>query len=204
MIFPGGNTVMNKINALFLCCFLIFCCNKGERSEKSQEKAFEYSEKTQDQEKIIKNINHINRNKSEEKLLKHSKQNRSEEDNYNVILETKWIAPIISTSGRVFFDSLIFKRDCTVVNYSCEFEAKSFGRFDFKYDTVIIKSDISYYPDHITYEEVFKLLLFINTLVPVYAKFGHLDPKTEFDSTYIFYKDTNAVLEEGSESNEKQ
>jgi hypothetical protein len=186
MIFPGGNTVMNKINALFLCCFLIFCCNKGERSEKSQEKAFEYSEKTQ------------------EKLLKHSKQNRSEEDNYNVILETKWIAPIISTSGRVFFDSLIFKRDCTVVNYSCEFEAKSFGRFDFKYDTVIIKSDISYYPDHITYEEVFKLLLFINTLVPVYAKFGHLDPKTEFDSTYIFYKDTNAVLEEGSESNEKQ
>jgi hypothetical protein len=189
---------MNKISVLFLCCFLMFCCNKGEHLEKNQEKTSEYSKQSQDQEKTLKNLK---QNKREGKILKHSKQNGNEEDNYNAILGTKWIAPIISTTGRVFFDSLIFKCDCTLVDYSCEFEGKSFGKFYLKGDTVVVKSNVTYYPDNKTYKHVFKLLLFDDTLMPVYAKFGHQDPKIEFDSTYIFYKDTNTVLEEGKEDN---
>jgi len=192
---------MNKINVLFLCCFLMFCCNKEERLEKSKEKIFEYSKQNQDQEKTLKNLK---QNKSEEKLLKHSKQNRNKEENYNTILRTKWIAPIISISGGTVFDSLIFKSDCTSAYYECGFREKSFGKFYLKGDTVIVKSNITHYPDNITYEHIFKLQLFNDTLRPVYAKFGHLDPKTEFDSTYIFYKDTDIILKEGNESNGKQ
>jgi len=155
---------MNKVYVLFLCCFLLFCCNRGEVLEKNKDNT-----------------------------LKHLKQNKSIEENYKTLLGTKWISPLTSTCGEIVFDSLIFKPDCTSAFYDCEFGEKSLGKFHLKEDTVIIKSDISFYPDHKTYKHVFKLLLFTDTLIPIYAKFGHLDPKTEFDSTYIFYKDTNSV-----------
>jgi hypothetical protein len=119
-------------------------------------------------------------------------QEKTIESNYEEILGTKWIAPIISISRGIVYDSLIFNSDCTSVFYACGFGEKSFGKFYLKSDTVKVKSNITHYPDNIIYKHTFKLLLFNDTLKPVYAKFGHLDPKTEFDSTFVFYKiDTN-------------
>jgi hypothetical protein len=122
------------------------------------------------------------------KVTEVHKQERTIDNNYEVILGTKWIAPIISITRVTDFDSLIFKSDCTSVYYECGFKEKSFGKFYIEDDTVIIKEDINYYPDNITYKSVLKLLLFNDTLKPVYAKFAHQDPKIEFDSTFVFYK----------------